>query len=49
MKFSNMKAGTRLGMGLAALIACLVAASAGCTQLDEVVNRITTENWERRG
>ena len=51
MKFSNMKVGTRLGMGFGVLlIACLVVGGIGwlrLSQLDEVVKRITTENWEK--
>jgi methyl-accepting chemotaxis protein len=51
MTFSNWKVGTRLGMGFGVLlIACLVIGGIGwlrLSQLDEVVNRITTENWEK--
>ena len=51
MKFSNMKVGTRLGMGFGVLlVACLVVGGIGwlrLSQLDEVVKRITTENWEK--
>ena len=51
MKFSNLKVGNRLGVGFAVLlIACLSVGGIGwyrLAQLDEVVNRITTENWEK--
>ena len=51
MKLSNLKVGTRLGMGFGVLlIACLTVGGIGwvrLAQLDEVVNRITTENWEK--
>jgi methyl-accepting chemotaxis protein len=51
MKFANLKVGTRLGIGFAVLlVACLSVGGIGwyrLAQLDEVVNRITTENWEK--
>jgi methyl-accepting chemotaxis protein len=51
MKFSNLKVGTRLGIGFAVLlVACLSVGGIGwyrLAQLDEVVNRITTANWEK--
>ena len=51
MKYSNLKVGVRLGMGFGVLlIACLVVGGIGwlrLAQLDKVVNRITTENWEK--
>ncbi len=51
MKLSNLKVGTRLGVGFAVLlVACLSVGGIGwyrLAQLDEVVNRITTENWEK--
>ena len=51
MKFSNLKVGTRLGIGFAVLlVACLSVGAIGwyrLAQLDKVVNRITTENWEK--
>ena len=51
MKFANWKVGTRLGIGFGVLlVACLVVGGIGwlrLAQLDAVVNRITTENWEK--
>ena len=51
MNFSNLKVGTRLGIGFAVLlVACLSVGGIGwyrLAQLDAVVNRITTENWEK--
>ena len=51
MKFSNLKVGIRLGIGFGVLlVACLVVGGIGwvrLAQLDKVVNRITTENWEK--
>ena len=51
MKFSNWKVGARLAMGFGVLlIACLLVGGIGwlrLSQLDAVVNRITTENWEK--
>jgi len=51
MKFSNLKVGIRLGIGFGVLLlACLVVGGIGwlrLAQLDKVVNRITTENWEK--
>src|SRR5690349_13898146 len=51
MKFSNLKVGVRLGIGFGVLLlACLVVGGIGwvrLAQLDKVVNRITTENWEK--
>jgi two-component system chemotaxis sensor kinase CheA len=51
MKFSNLKVGKRLGLGFGVLlIACLSVGGIGwyrLAQLDKVVNRITTENWEK--
>ena len=52
MKFSNLKVGKRLGVGFAVLLhAPAFRWAASCwyrlAQLDTVVNRITTENWEK--
>ena len=51
MKLSNLKVGPRLGVGFAVLlVACLSVGGIGwyhLAQLDEVVNRITTGNWEK--
>jgi methyl-accepting chemotaxis protein len=51
MKFANLKVGARLGLGFAVLlVACLSVGGIGwyrLAQLDKVVNRITTENWEK--
>ncbi|HEU5137818.1 MAG TPA: PAS domain-containing protein, partial [Steroidobacteraceae bacterium] len=51
MKFSNLKVGTRLAIGFSVLLfACLSVGGIGwyrLAQLDKVVNRITTENWEK--
>jgi len=51
MKFSNLKVGKRLGLGFGVLlIACLSVGGIGwyrLAQLDRVVTRITTENWEK--
>jgi methyl-accepting chemotaxis protein len=48
---ANWKVGTRLGLGFGVLlVACLVVGGIGwlrLSQLDAVVNRITTENWEK--
>ena len=53
MKFSNLKVGTRLGIGFAVLlVACLSVGGIGwlrLAQLDAVVNRITTRTGRRRG
>src|SRR5207344_145555 len=51
MKLSNLKVGPRLGVGFAVLlVACLSVGGIGwyrLAQLDKVVNRITTGNWEK--
>jgi len=51
MTFAHLKVGSRLGIGFAVLLfACLSVGGVGwlrLSQLDEVVNRITTENWEK--
>jgi methyl-accepting chemotaxis protein len=51
MNISNLRVGTRLGIGFAVLlVACLSVGGIGwyrLAQLDKVVGRITTENWEK--
>jgi methyl-accepting chemotaxis protein len=51
VKLSDLKVGIRLGLGFAVLlVACLVVGGIGwyrLAQLDAVVNRITSENWEK--
>jgi methyl-accepting chemotaxis protein len=51
LKISNLKVGTRLALGFGVLLlACLVIGGIGwlrLSQLDAVVDRITTDNWEK--
>jgi methyl-accepting chemotaxis protein len=51
MKFSNLKVGSRLAVGFGALLlASLVIAVISCWrlgQIDAVVTRLATENWEK--
>src|SRR5690349_25128727 len=51
MKFANLKVGTRLSIGFAVLLVISLALGAlswmRMSQLDDVVNQITNEDWEK--